>query len=65
MGLYDMLDEKQNITAGVIILSELQSEFDTTESILMAYNLGASKANKYLAKGITSTEYTQKILGGN
>ena len=64
IGLYDMLDERQNITAGVIILSQLQKEFNNPESVLMAYNLGAGKAKEYLLQGKT-IEYTQKILGGN
>lgn len=60
-GLTDMLDAKQNITAGIIILAKLEENCPTTESLVMAYNMGESKAKKYLAKGET-TEYVEKVL---
>lgn len=60
-GLTDMLDAKQNITAGIMILAKLGENCHTTESLVMAYNMGESKAKKYLAKGKT-TEYAKKVL---
>jgi soluble lytic murein transglycosylase-like protein len=62
--LTDMLDEKQNITACVLILADIQSggEFTAPNEILMAYNMGQSGARKALANGTTETDYTKKVM---
>lgn len=62
-GLNDMLDERQNIKACVIILSDISKNeyFDTNDKILMAYNMGQGGARKAIESGTLSTEYTRKV----
>ncbi|WP_206458663.1 lytic transglycosylase domain-containing protein [Anaerovorax sp. IOR16] len=62
LGITDFLDERQNILAGVYILSELYKQFDTTEQVLLAYNCGPTGARNLIKQGITQTEYTQSVL---
>ena len=59
-GINNLLDEKQNIKACAIILSKLQGQFNTESHVVMAYNLGAGKAQKYISSG-KITEYTEKV----
>ena len=59
-GINNLLDEKQNIKACAIILSKLQGQFDDESHVVMAYNLGAGKAQKYILSG-KMTEYTEKV----
>ena len=59
-GINNLLDEKQNIKACAIILNKLQGQFDTESHVVMAYNLGASKAEKYISSG-KITKYTEKV----
>lgn len=60
--LTDMLDEKQNITACVLILADIQEEFTAPNEILMAYNLGKGGAREQLSEGVTSTYYVEKVM---
>ena len=62
LGITDFLNERENILAGVYILSILYKQFDETEQVLMAYNCGPTGANNLLAQGITQTEYSQSVL---
>ena len=59
-GINNLLDEKQNIKACAIILDKLQGQFDDESHVVMAYNLGAAKAQKYISSG-KITEYTEKV----
>ena len=59
-GIYNLMDERQNIEACAIILDKLQGQFDNESHVVMAYNLGASKAEKYIKSG-RITEYTEKV----
>ena len=61
-GLTDMLDERQNITACILILADIQEEFTAPNEILMAYNLGKNGARERLAEGTTSTYYVKKVM---
>ena len=59
-GIYNLMDERQNIEACAIILSKLQGQFNDESHVVMAYNLGAAKAEKYISSG-KITEYTKKV----
>ena len=59
-GINNLMDEKQNIEACAIILDKLQGQFDDESHVVMAYNLGAGKAEKYIKSG-KITEYTEKV----
>ena len=60
LGITDLKDPKQNIEAGILILSTLFKQYDETTA-LMAYNCGRAKANQMIESGITSTSYTRKV----
>lgn len=65
-GLTDMFDPRQNITAGIMILSELAVYDDGTEAglhkVLMAYNMGPTGASNAWADGTYSTSYSEEIM---
>lgn len=64
LGITDFLDPKQNVLAGVHMLASLRDNYscDTTDKMLMAYNMGYEKAKKLWDKGIVSSDYSRKIL---
>ena len=61
IGVYDLTDAKQNIKSGVYLLSKALTKFDLSGA-LIAYNCGESGAREKLNNGITSTDYTRKVL---
>lgn len=61
IGVYDLKDAKQNIKSGVYLLSKALTKFDLSGA-LIAYNWGESGAKEKLNNGITSTDYTRKVL---
>lgn len=61
IGVYDLTDAKQNIKSGVYLLSKALRKYDISEA-LIAYNWGESGAKEKLNNGITSTDYTRKVL---
>ena len=56
----DLLDPKQNITAGVYIISTLDKY--SGEQKYTAYNHGEGGMKKLANRGITSTEYSRKVM---
>lgn len=63
LGLVDMLDPYQNIHAGVYMLSNLLTKYDSPTKALMCYNLGEAGARRYWNNGVYSTKYSEAILG--
>ena len=65
-GLTDMLDPRQNIIAGITILSELSIYDDGTDAglhkMLMAYNMGQTGASRVWANGTYRTAYSEAVL---
>lgn len=61
IGVYDLTDAKQNIKGGVYLLRKALTKFDLSGA-LISYNCGESKAKEKLNNGITSTDYTRKVL---
>ena len=62
LSITDFLDAKQNIHAGVYMLSTYLNKYDTVNEALMAYNMGEGGARKQWAAGKYSTAYTTKVL---
>lgn len=60
-GVTDLLDPKQNLTAGIGILSEYLAKYDVKQAV-MAYALGETGMKKAHANGRTSTAATDEIL---
>jgi soluble lytic murein transglycosylase-like protein len=61
-GITDMLDAENNIIAGVYMLSVLYNKYEHDNLVLMAYNLGESKAKSYWERGTYETEYVEKVV---
>ena len=60
MGLDDLFDPKQNITAGVCIISHLNRY--KGEAKFIAYNAGETGMKKLSNRGINSTSYSRKVM---
>lgn len=61
-GYDNMLDPHQNVVSGIYILSTLYNKYETDEQVLMAYNMGESKAKEYWSRGIMRTKYVDKVV---
>ena len=61
IGVYDLTDAKQNIKSGVYLLSKALRKYDISQALIV-YNWGESGAKEKLNNGITSTDYTRKVL---
>jgi soluble lytic murein transglycosylase-like protein len=62
LGIDNFLDPKQNIMAGVRILSEYLTTMDEPHRALMCYSMGVSRANSYWKRGVYTSEYSHKVL---
>lgn len=58
----DLLDERQNIKAGVYMLSDLVNRYEDRDRALMAYNCGEAGAKRLWEKGVYSTAYSRKVI---
>ena len=58
-GITDFLDAKQNIKAGVYMLSTYLLKYENIDKALMAYNLGETGARRYWDAGKYTTRYIQ------
>jgi len=64
IGVSDFLNAKQNMKAGVYMLSEAMKNYpnDTIHLALMTYNGGAGYADKLVHRGIYSSRYSRAIV---
>jgi len=62
LGITNFLDPKQNITAGVFMLTELFERYTDTSMVLMAYNHGDAGAKRLWDRKIYETKYTRKVF---
>jgi len=62
LGITDFLDAKQNIKAGVYMLSTYLLKYEDIDKALMAYNLGETGARRYWNAGKYTTKYVQLTL---
>lgn len=62
LGIEDFLDAKQNILAGIRMLSELTEKYEDPHQALMAYNCGEAGAKRLWDKGETTSEYSRSIM---
>lgn len=60
LGTLDFLDAKDNIKAGVYMLSRLEPQ-DIGQK-LMVYNMGGLQAKALWSDGVYSTKYTDKVM---
>lgn len=61
LGITNLTDAKQNISAGVYILSELGQKYTGHEKY-MAYNMGVGGMKKAVSRGILTTAYSRRVL---
>lgn len=62
LGIEDFLDAKQNILAGIRILTELTGKYEDQHQVLMAYNCGETGAKRLWKQGETTSEYSRSIM---
>lgn len=58
----DLLDERQNIRAGVYMLSGIVGRYSDMNRALMVYNCGETGAKRLWKKGVYSTAYSRKVI---
>lgn len=58
----DLLDERQNIRAGVYMLSGIVGRYSDLNQALMVYNCGEAGAKRLWKQGVTSTAYSRKVI---
>lgn len=64
IGVTDLKDPLQNLHSGVFILGDLFEKYGDWNKVLVCYNYGEAGAQKHVfSQGITSTEYSRKVLG--
>lgn len=61
LGVTDWFDPRQNILAGIYILSQF-NEYEDVHQILMSYNCGPSGAKKLWAEGVYHTAYSRSVV---
>nr|DAL85203.1 MAG TPA: Transglycosylase SLT domain [Caudoviricetes sp.] len=62
LGVEDLLDPEENITAGLYILSGYFEKYEDLNMVLMAYNMGENGAQKQWKKGVYQTGYSQRVM---
>ena len=62
LGITDFLDPRQNVLAGVYILSNYYRQYKYPSGTLMAYNMGQSAAEALFAQGIYDTDYSRRVM---
>jgi len=62
LGLEDMLDPRQNITAGMYMLKQHLDKYGDTHKALMVYNMGSASASRLWKQGIYSSKYSRKVV---
>ena len=62
LGLSDMHDPRQNVTAGVHILSGLIEDEGSLDAALMAYQCGPTRARELREQGVTQTEFCRWVM---
>lgn len=61
-GVTNYLNPYQNVIAGCYILHNLFEKYEEPNKVLMAYNFGERQASILWDQGITSSEYSRKVL---
>lgn len=62
LGTTDIMDVKQNIHAGVYILSKNKDRCDDTAYLINAYNMGHARAYRLHRDGIRQGVYLDKVV---
>lgn len=61
-GVADLLEPKGNITVGIDYLAELSAKYGEVNMVLMAYNMGESRAKELWEDGIYTSDYADYIV---
>ena len=62
LGIEDFLDAKQNIQAGIYMLTDLTTRYEDPHKALMAYNAGEAGAKRHWDKGTTTSGYSREVM---
>jgi len=62
LNITDIMDPQQNICSGCYLLRSLLNYYHgNTGKAIMAYNMGAGNADALIAKGISTSQYTDEV----
>lgn len=61
LNIVDFLDPKQNIEAGIYMLSMLKEKYEDEHKVLMAYNYGEGGAKACWISGIVTSRYSLQV----
>ncbi len=61
LGIVDFLDPKQNLQAGIYMLSMLKEKYEDDHLVLMAYNYGEGGAKLHWASGEVTSRYSLQV----
>lgn len=62
LGITNLMDDKQNIEAGLYLLHNAFLNADTVEKALMVYNMGLGAAMECWEQGVNETVYSSVVL---
>lgn len=58
----NFLDPVQNVTCGIMMISDYVDKFDTFHQALMAYNMGETRARNLIKQGKANSKYSRKVM---
>lgn len=62
LGISNFLNPYENVSAGIYMLADLYSNYESTNLVLMSYNFGEGKARQLWSNGIYSSQYYRDIM---
>lgn len=62
LGITDFTEPYGNVRAGMFILRKLFEKYETSEKVLMAYNMGETGASRLWEQGIFEINYSKSVL---
>lgn len=62
LGITNFLDPYQNVKAGMFVLRKLFEKYESTDKVLMAYNLGETGASRLWEQGIFESDFSKNII---
>lgn len=62
LGVTDFLNPKQNMLAGVYVISGYIEKYQDYHKALMCYNFGENGAKKHFENGVVQSKYSKKVM---
>ncbi len=62
LGVTNFLNPYENMRCGAYMISNLYSQYDNLNQLLMVYNMGGKRAKELWSQGIYSTQYSREVV---